>query len=89
MKGIMMMEYTKEDLEKKIIEIHPEIAKKGLSLDLKFEADRNAWIIGFAKGDKSRYAFLDKRDADECMAGKKCIYLWGLIDQYALILDQD
>lgn len=83
------MEYTKEDLAKKIIEIHPEITKKGLTLDLNFEEERNSWVIGFSRGDQSRYAFLDKKDADDCMAGKKCIYLWGLIDQYALIFDQN
>ena len=83
------MIYSKEDLKKKLLDIHPEITRKRLVLDLEFDKNYNSWVISFIRGSKRRHAFLCKKDADECMRGNKCIYLWGLIDQYAIVLEQE
>jgi len=83
------MKYSKESLKKKLLEIHREINQKGLSLNIEFDDRYDSWAITFSKGDHSRHALLHKKDADECMIGKKCIYFWGIIDQYASILEDE
>ena len=76
------MSYTKDDLKNKLLEMYPEIKKFGLSLTLEFDAGKNAWVVGFQKGNQKRHAFLDKKDADACIEGNACIYLGMLIAQY-------
>ena len=83
------MEYTEESLKQKLLEIHCEIKDKGLSLNVEFDEKYNSWAITFSKGGRSRHALLHKKDADDCMTGKKCIYFWGIIDQYAGILEDE
>jgi hypothetical protein len=83
------MDYSSESLKKKLLEIHCEINQKDLSFDIEFDDRYNSWVITFSKGDYRRHALLDKKDADECMIGKKCIYFWGIIDQYASILEEE
>jgi hypothetical protein len=83
------MDYSIESLKKKLLEIHCEINQKGLSLDIEYDDRYNSWVITFSKGNHRRHALLDKKDADECMIGKKCIYFWGIIDQYANILEEE
>ena len=58
------MSYTKDDLHKKLLEMYPEISSYDLSVDIEFDEGKNAWIVSFSKGNKSRHAFLDKGDAD-------------------------
>jgi hypothetical protein len=83
------MSYTKDDLQKKLIEMYPEIAKYGLSVSLDFSEDMNAWIVGFEKEGHKRHAILDKKDADSCMEGNACIYLGVLIIQYIKDLEEE
>ena len=83
------MSYTKEDLKKKLLEMYPEITTYGLSVKLEFDQGKNAWVVTFAKGDKNRHAFLDKRDADTCIEGNACIYLGVLIAQYIKDLEAE
>jgi hypothetical protein len=76
------MSYAKEDLRQKLLEMYPEITTYGLSTKLEFDEEKDAWVVTFTKGNLSRHAFLDKRDADACMEGNACIYLGVLIAQY-------
>ena len=39
--------------------------------------------------EENVYEEVIKDKVDECMSGNKCIYLWGLIDQYAIVLEQE
>jgi hypothetical protein len=83
------MSYTKADLEKKLLEMYPEITKFGLSLGLDFDEEKNAWIVSFEKGNHKRHAILDKKDADSCIDGNVCIYLGMLIVQYIKDLEME
>ena len=76
------MSYTQEDLKNKLLEMYPEIRKFGLSLGLAFDAEKDAWVVSFQKGNHKRHAFLDKKDADACIDGNACICLGMLIAQY-------
>jgi hypothetical protein len=76
------MGYNKEALKEKLVALYPEIEKYGLSTDLEFDENKNAWVVSFSKGALTRHAFLEKSDADACMEGNACIYLGVLIEQY-------
>jgi len=83
------MGYTKDDLEKKLFEMYPEIERFGLSVSLEFDDGKDAWVVSFEKGSHKRHAFLDKKDADACMDGNACIYLGILIAQYIKDLEAE
>ncbi len=83
------MGYTKNDLNKKLLEMYPEIKTYGLAVGLEFDEGKNAWVVTFSKGNKTRHAFLDKKDADACINGNACIYLGVLIAQYIKDLEAE
>lgn len=69
------MGYTQVALKDKVTEMYPEIEANGISVGLDFSTEKNAYIIDFKKGGTELKTHLDKKDADECMNGTKCIYL--------------
>ncbi len=69
------MAYSQVALEDKILEMYPEIRKHGISVGLRFDEDKDVWVVKFRKDHHELETFLEKRDADECMDGKKCVYL--------------
>jgi hypothetical protein len=83
------MGYSDVELEKKLLEMYPEITKFGFSLGLEFDQGKNAWVVSFEKGNHKRHAFLDKKDADACIEGNMCIYLGVLIAQYIKDLEME
>lgn len=83
------MGYTMSDLEKRLLEMYPEIKKFGLSLTIEFDRSKDAYVVSFEKGKHKRHAFLDKRDADSCIEGNVCIYLGVLIAQYIKDLEME
>jgi hypothetical protein len=85
----MNMAYTPEDLNKKLLEMYPEISKSDLSMTLIFDNQRNAWVITLEKAGHVRHAFLDEKDAAECIEGNKCVYLGMLIPQYIRALEDE
>jgi hypothetical protein len=76
------MNDSKEILRSKLIEMYPEISKHDLDLDLEFDEDKNAWVVGLSKGKHELETYLEKKDADECLEGIKCIYLGVQIGRF-------
>jgi hypothetical protein len=76
------MGYTIVALKEKIMEMYPEIEKNSISVGLSFDEQKNAYIIDFKKGDQKLTTHLEKKDADECMNGIKCVYLGVQIGQF-------
>ncbi len=76
------MAYTDKALKDKISEMYPEIGKHGISLDLDFNKEKNAYIVKFTKGKHELTTHLEKKDADECMNNVKCVYLGVQIGQF-------
>jgi hypothetical protein len=83
------MSYSPEELKKKLLTMYPEIDRYGLSIELDFDQNKNAWVVSLIKGPHRRHAFLDKKDADACMEGNVCIYLGVLITQYIKDLQEE
>ena len=76
------MGYTNVALKDKIMEMYPEITKHRISVGLDFNKEKNAYIVTFKKGGHELTTHLEKKDADECMDGIKCIYLGVQIGQF-------
>jgi len=74
--------YTKETLAERILEIHPELNQYGCSIELDFDQEKNAWMLYIKKDDKEIRTHLEERDAAECIKGNKCIYLGVQIGQF-------
>ncbi len=66
------MGYTQVGLEDKILEMYPEITKKGFAPMLSFDESKNAWIIKLKKGTQEFTTCLSKEDADACLDMKYC-----------------
>lgn len=76
------MGYTIVALKEKILDIYPEIERNGISVGISFDEQKNAYIVDFKKGDQELTTHLEKRDADECMNGVKCVYLGVQIAEF-------
>lgn len=76
------MGYTIVGLENKILVMYPEIGKYGIAINVVFAEEKNAYIVGFRKDGKALTTHLEKKDADECMNGIKCVYLGVQVEQF-------
>lgn len=76
------MGYTIVALKDKIMEMYPEIKQHGISVSLSFDEQKNTYIVQFKKGAHELTTHLEKKDADECMNGIKCVYLGVQIGQF-------
>ena len=69
------MGYTIVGLKDKIRELHPESARQGLNLTVTFDEAANRFVLKLIKGGHELGAYLEKKDADACMDGEKCLDL--------------
>ena len=76
------MGYTQVALEDKILEMYPEISKHGISLGMRFDETKDAYIVKFKKDHHELTTHLDKKDADDCMNNVKCVYLGVQLGQF-------
>ncbi len=76
------MTYSIVALKEKIQEMYPEIRQHNLSVGLDFSEEKNAYIVTFRRGSEELATHLEKKDADECMSGIKCVYLGIQVGQF-------
>ncbi len=76
------MGYNNVALKEKIMEMYPEIRQNNLSVGLDFNTEKNAYIITFKRGKEVLTTHLEKKDADDCMNGIKCVYLGVQVAQF-------
>jgi hypothetical protein len=76
------MGYTNVALKDKIMEMYPDIIKNGISVSLDFDKEKNAYIVKFKKDKHELTTHIEKKDADECMNGTKCVYLGIQVGQF-------
>jgi hypothetical protein len=76
------MGYSQVALEDKIMEMYPQIREHDIAVSLSFDEEKNAWIVKLQKGKHELTTHLEKKDADECMDGVKCVYLGVQIGQF-------
>ncbi|WP_243545533.1 hypothetical protein [Pseudodesulfovibrio tunisiensis] len=75
-------------LEMKIREMYPEIDKHGIEMSVDFDNPKDCWIITFNKDGNVMSTHLERADANDCLDGKRCVYLGnqlsGFVDAYCL-----
>ena len=76
------MGFTHEELKEKIIEMYPEIREHRFSVNVDFSTEKNAYVVTFMRGQEQLSTHLEKKDADECMNGIKCVYLGVQVAQF-------
>ncbi len=76
------MGYTNVALKDKIMLMYPDIEQHGISVSLDFSEEKNAYLVKFKKGNHELTTHLERKDADECMDGVKCVYLGVQIGQF-------
>jgi len=62
--------------------MYPEIREHNIAVSLSFDEEKNAWIVKLHKDHHELTTHLEKKDADECMDGTKCVYLGVQIGQF-------
>jgi hypothetical protein len=75
------MNYSTDQIKERIQGFHPELAKNGVSLSVDWDAAGKRFALKLGKAGKEVGAYLDQKDADECMAGKKCLNLAVMVTQ--------
>jgi hypothetical protein len=69
------MNYSIDQLKEKIRGFHPELDRNGVNLSVDWDAAGKRFALKLSQAGKEVGAYLDQKDADECMAGKKCLNL--------------
>ena len=75
------MNYSTDQLKEKVRGFHPELAQNGVDLSVDWDAAGKRFALKLGKAGKEVGAYLDQKDADECMTGKKCLNLAVLVTQ--------
>ncbi len=76
------MGYSSVALKDKIIQLYPEIADNGVAVSLNFNEDLKTYDVKIKKEVHELKTHLDKKDADECMDGKKCVRLGVQVKEF-------
>ncbi|MBI4847253.1 MAG: hypothetical protein HY808_01565 [Nitrospirae bacterium] len=69
------MGYTNVALKDTIMEMYPELQEHGITVSLDFNRELKTYDVTLRKDSHELITHIEKKDADECMDGIKCIYL--------------
>jgi hypothetical protein len=76
------MGYNMAGLKEKILEMYPELARKGVATTLSYDHDQKAYVLKLKKGAHELATFIDQPDASRCLDGHVCIALGIQIRQF-------
>ncbi|MEJ2671547.1 MAG: hypothetical protein P8168_04945 [Deltaproteobacteria bacterium] len=62
-------------VKEKIRKFHPEIAQNNIDLSVTWDETGKRYALQLSKTGESVGSYLDQKDADECLAGIKCVNL--------------
>lgn len=80
--------YTIMELKETIGRMHPEIKAQNLSIDVRFEGEKDAYLVTVRRGGEELTTYLDRAAADACMNGTVCVHLGVQIAQFLKNLDE-
>jgi hypothetical protein len=60
---------------KKIREFHPEIDSNNVDLSVTWDEAGKRYALKLSKAGEAVGTYLEQKDADDCLAGKKCVNL--------------
>ena len=73
--------YSNESVCEQIKKVFPEIGECGIDVNVDYDDNKKAWIVDLKKDAQHLTTHLEPQDADECMAGEKCVGLAFQIQQ--------
>jgi hypothetical protein len=69
------MGFTIVGLKDKLMEMYPEMNEHGISLTVDFSKEKKAYVVKLKKDQHELSTHIEKKEAEECMDGLKCIHL--------------
>ena len=76
------MDYSVTNLKYKILELYPELVHYGIDIFLTYDPEKGRYGIKITMPSPETTVFLEKKDADACMEGKKSDPLAKSIAQF-------
>ena len=76
------MTYTLLSLEDKLLEMYPEIHQNEVKMKLRFEEDKDAWLISLDKDGRHLETHLNNADAEACLQGRICVSLGVKVGEF-------
>jgi hypothetical protein len=70
------------ELEAKIREMYPEIEKNEIQITCHYDEKVEGWTVEFSFGEHSLDTHLDKKDVEDCLAGRKCVHMGVQIGRF-------
>jgi 23S rRNA G2069 N7-methylase RlmK/C1962 C5-methylase RlmI len=83
----MARKYTAEDLKEKIREFNPELDQKGMNLEITWDEAGQRFALKLSQAGQETGAYLDQKDAEECISGERCLNLVVLVTQLVAELE--
>lgn len=77
----MAMDYTADHLKAKILEFNPELDQKGMNLDITWDAAGQRFALKLSQAGQETGTYLYQKDADDCLAGQRCLNLVVIVSQ--------
>ena len=71
-----------------IHKFHPEIERNNLELSVTYEKAKDHYLIKLSKSGETVGAYLEEKDADDCLEGKKCVKLAVQVTQLITELEE-
>ncbi|MGA7578304.1 MAG: hypothetical protein ACLQUW_12735 [Desulfobaccales bacterium] len=76
------MSYNIDILKEKILEMYPELARRGVHSILSYDSGKQAYVLKLQKGVHELATYIDRPDADRCLEGQVCVALGIQIRQF-------
>jgi hypothetical protein len=76
------MGYTVVGLKDKVLEMYPELERRGATVNLAFDPQKDAYVVKLRHGAHELTTHLERRDADDCMNGVRCVSLGIQVEQF-------
>jgi hypothetical protein len=71
----LAMDHQIEQVKEKILAFHPEIDQNNVGLSVTWDAAAKRFALKLSKAGEAVGAYLEQKDADDCLAGQKCVNL--------------
>jgi hypothetical protein len=71
----------------KIREYHPEIERNNIELSVSWDEAGKRYALKLSKSGETVGSYLEQKDADDCLAGKKCVNLAVQVTQLSAELE--
>ena len=69
------MNFTKEELCKKIEEVFPDAGVCGVDIDVEYDENLKVWAVDLHHDNRHLKTFVETDEAGGCLEGKSCIPL--------------